>query len=143
MTSGRRGRGLAAGLIGGALFFPLYLHLERGQRHLFLLVLVLAAWRLRARPVAAGALLALAAALKPTVLLTVPVLWALGQRRVAAAALGATAAIVAITALASRPRSFTPTPSRCCRGSRATAKADPRARSSTRTGSPWTTSGRR
>jgi hypothetical protein len=103
MTTGPRGRAIAVSLLGGALFFPLYLHLERGQIDLVLLVLVLGAWRLRARPVAAGALLALAPAVKPTLLLTVPVLWALGHRRFAGATLGATAAIVAITALVSGP----------------------------------------
>jgi hypothetical protein len=103
LLTGRRGRASAAVLIAGALFFPLYLHLERGQIDLVLLVVVLGAWRLRARPVAAGALLALAPAVKPTLLLIVPVLWVLGQRRFAAAALGATAAIVTITALVSGP----------------------------------------
>jgi hypothetical protein len=103
MTAARGGRAIATALIGGALFFPLYLHLERGQVDLFLLALLLGAWRLRARPAAGGTLLALAAGVKPTLLAVVPVVWALGRRRLAGAALGATAALVALTAVVSGP----------------------------------------
>jgi len=52
---GGRREDAAAVLIAGALFFPLHLHLERGQIDLLLLPLVLAAWLRRNRIFLAGA----------------------------------------------------------------------------------------
>src|SRR5262249_17289937 len=51
-----RGRpgGVAIALGAGALYFPLYAHLERGQADLPALLLLVAAWSWRGRPAAAG-----------------------------------------------------------------------------------------
>src|SRR2546429_8587464 len=62
-----------------ALFFPLYLHLERGQIDLFVLVLALLAIEGRDRPLRAGAALAAAILLKAGLMGLLPVL-ALGRR---------------------------------------------------------------
>jgi hypothetical protein len=91
------------GLVAGALYYPVYLHLERGQIDLFVLVLLVAAWRHRGRPWLAGAALAAAAALKPALVGVLPVLVALGWRRQLAAAGGALALIAALTAAISGP----------------------------------------
>ncbi len=96
-------RDLPRMLIAGALFFPLYLHLERGQVDLLLLVLLLGAWQLRERPVAAGALLASATMVKPALLVLLPTLAALGRLRWVAATLGWGAALLALTAVVSGP----------------------------------------
>jgi hypothetical protein len=96
-------RDLARMVIAGALFFPLYLHLEQGQIDLLLLVLLLGAWRLRERPVAAGALLAGAAMVKPALLVLLPILAALGRPRWVAATLGWGAGLLALTAIVSGP----------------------------------------
>src|SRR5688500_16525015 len=56
-----RGRRVSAAMLGaGALFFPLYLHFERGQIDLLLLPLVLGGWRMKHRPALAGVLFAAA-----------------------------------------------------------------------------------
>jgi len=84
----RPGGGPSHGLavvIAGALFFPLYFHLERGQIDLLLMPLVLAAWLRRERAWAAGGVLALAATFKPALLGVLPVMFALGRRRLALA----------------------------------------------------------
>lgn len=81
----------------GALFYPLYLHLERGQLDLFLLLLLLGGFSSRAHPVRAGAALAAAAAFKPSLLALLPVVAALGRVRVAAAALGGLALVLLAT----------------------------------------------
>jgi Glycosyltransferase family 87 len=86
-----------------ALFFPLYRHLERGQVDLLLLLLLVVAWRSRARPLVAGTALALGAAFKPALFGLLPVVWASGRGRAALAALGATAAIVVLTLAVCRP----------------------------------------
>jgi hypothetical protein len=83
---GRAEDGLAV-LIAGALWFPLYFHLERGQIDLLLLPLVLWAWRRPERVVPAGAALALAATFKPALLGALPVIVALGRWRWAATTL--------------------------------------------------------
>src|SRR6185369_12378558 len=83
---GRPAHALAV-VVAGALFVPLYLHLERGQIDLLLLPLVLWAWLRRERAVAAGAALALAATFKPALLGLLPVVIALGRWRWAAATL--------------------------------------------------------
>jgi hypothetical protein len=75
-------------ILAGALFFPLYFHLERGQIDLLLLPLVFAAWLRRERAVGAGAALALAATFKPALLGLLPVIVALGRWRWAAATVG-------------------------------------------------------
>ncbi len=81
----------------GALFYPLYLHLERGQVDLFVLLLLLAAFDRRARSVVAGAALAAALALKPALVGVLPVVAVLGRARVVGVALVG----VALVALAS------------------------------------------
>jgi hypothetical protein len=84
---GGRAEDALAVLIGGALWFPLTFHLERGQIDLLLLPLVLWAWLRRERAGAAGAALALAAVFKPALLGALPVVVALGRRRWAATTL--------------------------------------------------------
>jgi hypothetical protein len=86
-----------------ALFFPLYRHLERGQIDLLLLLLLVVAWRTRARPLLAGIALALGAAFKPALFGLLPVVWASGRGRAALAALGTTAALVGLTLAVCRP----------------------------------------
>lgn len=99
----RERRVSAAMLVAGALFFPLYFHLERGQIDLVLLTAVLAAWRLKDRPAVSGALFAGAASFKPALLGALPAIAALGHRRWAAWTVGGSAAIVLATALISGP----------------------------------------
>ena len=85
---GRRTARVGGLLVAGALFFPLYLNLERGQ--IDLLLLLADRGRLdgaRARA-AAGGLFALAAAFKPALLGVLPVLAALRRWRWLGAALG-------------------------------------------------------
>jgi hypothetical protein len=100
---GRRGRTTPTVLIGGALFFPLALSLERGQIDLALLPLLLLAWRARARALVAGGLLALAAVFKPALLGVLPVLAALGRWRWLGAALLGCAAAGLVTLAVSGP----------------------------------------
>jgi hypothetical protein len=99
----RRAADPRAMLIAAALAFPVYLHLDRGQIDLYALPLLLAAWRLRRRALAAGALFAAAALLKPALVGALPVLAVLGHRRWAAAAVGAAAALAALTVVISGP----------------------------------------
>jgi Glycosyltransferase family 87 len=89
--------------MGSALFFPLYRHLERGQIDLLVLFFLVVAWRTRARPLLAGAALALGAAFKPALLGVLPVLWAGGRARAALAALATGAAIFGLTLAISGP----------------------------------------
>jgi hypothetical protein len=89
------------GLAAGALFFPLYLHLERGQVDLFALLALLAAFRWRAWPVAAGGAFATASLLKPALLGALPVWVALGRGRSAAAALAWIAVAAGVSAAVS------------------------------------------
>jgi hypothetical protein len=91
-ASARDGRALVLG--AGALFYPLYLHLERGQVDLFVLLLLLAAFDRRARPFVAGAALAAAMAFKPALVGVLPVVAALGRARVVGAALVGVALVV-------------------------------------------------
>jgi hypothetical protein len=91
------GTSAATGLLAGALLYPLYVHLERGQLDLALLALLVVAFDARATAWAAGGALAAAAAFKPSLLALVPVLAALGRRRAAGAALAGTAAVVLAT----------------------------------------------
>ncbi|HEY7375844.1 MAG TPA: glycosyltransferase 87 family protein [Polyangia bacterium] len=95
LARGRPGAKTAI-LVAGALAFPVWLNLERGQIDLLLLPLIVLAWRVRDRALVAGALLALAAVFKPALLGVVPVLAALGRWRWA----GAVAAACAVAALA-------------------------------------------
>ncbi len=83
-----RGRRAPAVLVAGALFFPLYLNLERGQIDLLLLLLMAAAWTARDRAPLAGGLFALAAVFKPALLGVLPVLAALRRWRWLGAVLG-------------------------------------------------------
>jgi hypothetical protein len=96
-------RAAAAVLVGGALFFPLYLHIERGQIDVFALPLIVAAWRARDRAALAGAALAAAATLKPALLGALPVLVGLGRWRWAAAAAAGTLVVAALTLAVSGP----------------------------------------
>jgi len=99
-----RGRRVSAALLGaGALFFPLYFHLERGQIDLLLLPLVLGAWRMKHRPTLAGALFAAAAMIKPALLGALPAIAGLGHRRWATWTVGAAAAALLMTAVVSGP----------------------------------------
>jgi hypothetical protein len=79
---------LALTLGAGVLFYPLYLHLERGQLDVFALLLLLVAFSARARPLLAGAALAAAITLKPALVGVLPIVAALGRWRVVGAALG-------------------------------------------------------
>jgi hypothetical protein len=101
---GGRREHAAAMIIAGALFFPLYLHLERGQIDLLLLPLVVAAWLRRDRVFVAGGVLVLAATFKPALLGLLPVMLALGYRRWAFATLACGAIAAATTLAISGPR---------------------------------------
>jgi alpha-1,2-mannosyltransferase len=102
LARGRRSATTAI-LAAGALSFPLWLSLERGQIDLLLLPLIVLAWRTRDRALVAGALLALAAVFKPALLGVVPVLAALGRWRWAGAVAAACAAVVLATVALSGP----------------------------------------
>ena len=91
-------------IIAGALFFPLYLHLERGQIDLLLLPLVTAAWLRRDRVLVAGGALALAAVFKPALVGVLPVMLALGYRRWALATIACCAVAVVASVAISGPR---------------------------------------
>jgi hypothetical protein len=95
-------RDATALFVVGALAYPLYLHLERGQLDLLLLPLLLAAFSAE-RTTRAGLALAAAAAFKPTLLALVPVLAAMGRRRVAGFAAAGAAVVVAATFAVSGP----------------------------------------
>jgi len=86
--------GLALVLGAGALFYPLYLHLERGQVDVFVLLLLLVAFDGRARSVVAGAALAAALAFKPALVGVLPLVAVLGRARVVGAALVGVALVV-------------------------------------------------
>jgi hypothetical protein len=87
-----------------ALFFPLYRHLERGQIDLLILLLLVLAWRAEAaRPLVAGAALALGTLFKPALLMLLPVVWAGGRARVVAGALGAGLALIGLTVVLAGP----------------------------------------
>jgi hypothetical protein len=101
---GGRREDAAAVIIAGALFFPLYLHLERGQIDLLLLPLVVAAWLRRDRVFLAGGVLVLAATFKPALLGLLPVMFALGYRRWALATIAGCAVAAAATVAISGPR---------------------------------------
>jgi hypothetical protein len=83
----------------GALCYPLYLGLERGQIDPLVLLLLSVAFGVRARPAWAGAALAAAASFKPALVGVVLVVAALGRWRVAGAAL-AGLAVVALGSVA-------------------------------------------
>ena len=91
-------------VIVGALFFPLYFHLERGQIDLLLLPLVVAAWLRRKQVFAAGGVLALAAVFKPALLGVLPVMFALGRRRLALATVAGCVVAAGATVAISGPR---------------------------------------
>ena len=76
-------------LVAGALFFPLWRHLERGQIDLLLLLLLAAAWRFRERAWPAGLALGGAIAVKPALAGVAVVFAALGHLRAAGAAVAA------------------------------------------------------
>jgi len=101
LAPGRRAG--AALLAAGALFFPLWLGIERGQIDLLLLLLIALAWRARERALVAGALFALAAVFKPALLVAVPVIAALGRWRWAAAIAGWCVAAALATVAVSGP----------------------------------------
>ena len=86
-------RGVALAFAAGGFCYPLYLGLERGQVDVLVLLLLFVAFNPRARPLAAGAALAVAAAFKPGLVGAFVVLAALGRVRVVAAALAGLAAV--------------------------------------------------
>jgi hypothetical protein len=91
-------------VVAGALFYPLYIHLERGQIDLLLMPVVAAAWLRRERVLAAGGALALAATFKPALLGALPVLFALGHRRWVLSTIACCAVAGAATFAISGPR---------------------------------------
>ena len=99
----RAGAATALTFAAGALAYPLYLHLERGQVDLFVLLLLLAAFAARGRPLRAGAALAVAAMLKPALVGLWPVLGALGRWRAVGAAVAGVAIVVLAGAALSGP----------------------------------------
>jgi hypothetical protein len=99
----RARQGLAVGLVAGALFYPLYLGLERGQIDGLVLLLLVAAFGARARPGIAGMALAAAAAFKPALVGALPVLAALGRWRVVAATLVGLGAVALASVALSGP----------------------------------------
>jgi hypothetical protein len=104
--SGRRRDGAvdrALLLAGAALFFPVYLCLERGQIDLYVLALLALAWRLRSRAWLAGAALAGAVLLKPAVVGVLPIVVAVGRGRWALATVGAALALAALNVAAAGP----------------------------------------
>jgi len=99
-----RGRRAAPTMLtAGALFFPTWLGIERGQIDLVLLALLALGWRTRDRAPVAGALFALAAVFKPALLGAVPVLAALGRWRWAGAIAGWCVALALATVAVSGP----------------------------------------
>lgn len=96
-----RGFGIAVG--AGALSYPLYLHLERGQIDLLVLVLLLIAFAARERTWPAAVALAVAVTFKPALVLLLPVVAALGRWRAAAAAVAGIAGVALLTAAVSGP----------------------------------------
>ena len=96
-------RGRAVFFLASALFFPFYRHLERSQIDLLLLLLLVIAWRERARPWVAGAALAASLAFKPALAGLLPVAWACGRGRAALAALAVGAALIGLTAAVDGP----------------------------------------
>ncbi len=101
---GGRPQDVSVVVAAGALWVPLFFHLERGQIDLLLLPLVFWAWSRRARAAAgAGAALALAATFKPALLGLLPVLVALGRWRWAATTLAFSGVAVAAGVVISGP----------------------------------------
>jgi hypothetical protein len=97
LSGDRDTRAATAWTLGaGALFYPLYAHLERGQIDLVVLVLLLAAWARRASPLIAGGALAVAMTFKPAIAGILPVLAALGRWRWTAATLAGVALLALI-----------------------------------------------
>ena len=131
---GGRREDAAAVIIAGALFFPLYLHLERGQIDLLLLPLVLAAWLRRDRIFLAGGVLVLAATFKPALLGLLPVMFALGYRRWALATIACCAVAAAATFAISGPRLVRAYVTRCAAARRALRRGRHRRHAAARTG---------
>lgn len=101
---GGRPQDVSVVVAAGALWVPLFFHLERGRINLLLLPLVFWAWSRRARAAAgAGAALALAATFKPALLGLLPVLVALGRWRWAATTLAFSGVAVAAGVVISGP----------------------------------------
>jgi hypothetical protein len=90
-------RQLGPAFLAGALFFPLYLHLERGQVDIFLLLLLLVAWRMNHRPSIAGAALSVVFLFKPAAAGILPFLAVMRQWRWLAATFCWSAALAAVT----------------------------------------------
>ncbi|MFL5308480.1 MAG: glycosyltransferase 87 family protein [Polyangia bacterium] len=84
-------------LVAGALFFPLWRHLERGQIDLLLLVLLGAAWRARRQAWLAGLALGAAIAIKPALAGVALIVAALGYVRAAGAAAAVLFVVGALT----------------------------------------------
>jgi glycosyl transferase family 87 len=104
VATARAARGasaLAVAFGAGALFYPLYLALERGQVDPLVLLLLVVAFGARTR--AAGLALAAAVAFKPGLVGVVVVLAALGRWRVVGAALAGLAAVALASVAVSGP----------------------------------------
>ena len=99
----RGGPSLARAFGVGALFYPLYLALERGQVDPLVLLLLVVAFGARTRAAAAGLALAAAVAFKPGLAGVVVVLAALGRWRVVGAALAGLAAVALASVAVSGP----------------------------------------
>jgi hypothetical protein len=102
--SPERRPGRAVLILGaGALFFPVYLTLERGQIDLYLVPLLILAWRPGGHPIVAGIALAAAGLFKPALFGVLPVLAALGRWKVTLATIATGAALAVATAFVSGP----------------------------------------
>ncbi|MES1210548.1 MAG: glycosyltransferase 87 family protein, partial [Pseudomonadota bacterium] len=89
--------GRAAFLVAGALFFPLWRHLERGQIDLLLLLLLALGWRFRRQAWLAGSAIGVAIAVKPALAGVALIVAALGYVRAAAAAGAALVVVAGVT----------------------------------------------
>ena len=99
----RRETAMAVAFGAGALFYPLYLALERGQVDPLVLLLLAVAFGARTRPWASGLALAAAAAFKPGLAGVVLVLAALGRWRAVGAALAGLGAVALASVALSGP----------------------------------------
>ena len=83
--------------MAGALFFPLWRHLERGQIDLLLLLLLALAWRFRGRAWLAGLAMGAAIAIKPALAGVALIVATLGYVRTAGAAVAALVVVAGVT----------------------------------------------
>jgi len=105
VQAGRLAGGASAisALCAGALFAPLYLHLERGQIDLFVLVLLLATIAWRERPLRGGVAMATAVLCKPAAIGLLPLLLVARRFRLCPLAAAAGAGWLLVTLLFAGP----------------------------------------